>query len=131
MKLRPHHLLCLPNFIGEGYDDAFTANMAEQKRRFAETARFTLADGADDVCAACPNARGWFCAFQNKVRRYDRAVCGILGVVPNCRYDASALEKRVREEIFEKHRLREICGDCEWYPLCASLSGEGKEGQDS
>ena len=128
MKLRPHHLLCLPNFIGEGYDDAFTANMAEQKRRFAETARFTLTGGADDVCAACPNARGWFCAFQNKARRYDRAVCRLLGLVPSCRYDAAELEKRVREEIFEAGRLGEICGDCEWFPLCGALIGGREEG---
>jgi hypothetical protein len=127
MKLRPHHLLCLLNFVGEGYDDAFCANMAEQKRRFAEAGRFTLFDGGDDVCAACPNERGWFCAFQDKVRRYDLAVCRALSLVPNCRYDAAAVEKRVREEIFEAHRLGEICGDCEWYPLCARLIGEKKE----
>ena len=47
------------------------------------------------------------------------------------RYDAAALEERVRREIFEAHRLREICGDCEWYPLCASLTGEKKEGSDA
>ena len=131
MKLRAHHLLCLPNFIGEGYSDAFTVNMAARKRQLAAEGGFTLAEGADDVCAACPNGRGWFCAFQDKVWRYDRAVCRILGIVPNCCYDASALEKRVREEIFEKHRLREICGDCEWYPLCARLTGEVKEGSDT
>ena len=122
MRLRPHHLLCLPNFVGEGYDGAFCANMAEQKRRLAETGRITLIDGADEVCAACPNERGWFCAFQDKVRRYDRAVCGILGLVPTLRYDAAELEKRVREEIFEAGRLEEICGDCEWFPLCSGLA---------
>ncbi|MBR5343731.1 MAG: DUF1284 domain-containing protein [Oscillospiraceae bacterium] len=122
MRLRPHHLLCLPNFVGEGYDGAFCANMAEQKRRLAETGRITLIDGADEVCAACPNGRDGLCAFQDKVRRYDQAVCGILGLVTPFRYEAAELEKRVREEIFEAGRLEEICGDCEWFPLCRGLA---------
>ena len=131
MKLRPHHLLCLPNFVGEGYDDAFTANMAAQKRRFAETGRFTLADGADEVCAACPHRRGNGCVSQEKVSRYDAAVRRLLGLEPGKSYSAAALEARLRAEIFEKHRLAEICGDCEWYPLCARLTGERKEGQNT
>lgn len=124
MRLRPHHLLCLPNFVGEGYDGAFCANMAEQKRRLAEEGFFTLCEGADEVCAACPNGRDGLCAFQEKVGRYDQAVCGILGLAPDSRYDAAELEKRVREEIFQKGRLGEICGDCEWFPLCSGLAGK-------
>ena len=131
MKLRAHHLLCLPNFIGEGYSDAFTVNMAARKRQLAAEGGFTLAAGADDICAACPNLRGEACETQDKVSRYDAAARRLLGLEPGKRYSAAALEKRVCEEIFEKHRLREICGDCEWYPLCASLTGERKEGQNT
>lgn len=128
MKLRPHHLLCLPNFVGEGYDDAFTANMAAQKRRFAETGRFTLADGADEVCAACPHRRGNGCVSQEKVSRYDAAVRAMLGLEPGQDCDAAVLRARVREEIFGAGRLGEICGDCEWFPLCGALIGGREEG---
>ena len=131
MKLRAHHLLCLPNFIGEGYSDAFTANMAAQKRRLAAEGGFTLTEGADDICAACPHRRGESCVSQDKVSRYDAAVRRLLGLEPGKSYRAAALEERVRSEIFKKHRLAEICGDCEWYPLCASLTGERKEGQNA
>jgi len=128
MKLRAHHLLCLPNFIGEGYSDAFTANMAAQKRRLAKEGTFMLSAGADELCAACPHRCGADCASQDKVSRYDAAVRRLLGLRPGEEYDAAALFERVRTEIFETHRLSEICGDCEWYPLCASLTGEEKEG---
>ncbi len=131
MKLRAHHLLCLPNFIGEGYSDAFTANMAAQKRRLAAEGGFTLAEGADDICAACPHRRDADCASQDKVLRYDAAVRRLLGLRPGESYGAAALQERVYAEIFEKHRLGEICGDCEWYPLCARLTGERKEGSDT
>ena len=128
MRLRAHHLLCLPNFIGEGYSDAFCVNMAAQKRRLAEEGRFVLASGGDEICAACPNRRGGGCVSGEKVARYDAAVSALLGLEPGRDYDAAALETRVRKEIFEKHRLGEVCGDCEWYPLCARLIGEEKEG---
>ncbi len=131
MKLRAHHLLCLPNFIGEGYSDTFTVNMAARKRQLAAEGGFTLAEGADELCAACPHRRGEACETQDKVSRYDAAVRRLLGLEPGKTYSAAALEERVRTEIFEKHRLAEICGDCEWYPLCARLCGEGKEGQGS
>ena len=126
MKLRAHHLLCLPNFIGEGYSDGFTANMAAQKRRLAAEGVFTLAESADDICAACPHRRGGDCASREKVRRYDAAVCALLGLTSGEEYDAAVLNERVRAELFEAHRLAEICGDCEWYSLCADLVGNGK-----
>ena len=131
MRLRAHHLLCLPNFIGEGYDDAFCANMAEQKRRLAEEGSIVLTEGADEICAACPHLRDGDCASRDKVSRYDAAVRRLLALAQGESYDAAALEERVRREIFEAHRLREICGDCEWYPLCARLTGEKKEGSDA
>ena len=131
MKLRAHHLLCLPNFIGEGYNSDFTANMAEQKRRLTREGAFLLTGGADDLCAACPNRQGEGCRTQEKVARYDAAVCRLLSLQPGGRYDFAALEKRVREDIFEKGRLGEICGDCAWYELCARLTGAGTEEKEA
>ena len=128
MKLRAHHLLCLPNFIGEGYSDTFCANMAAQKRRLAAEGAFTLVDGVDDICAACPHRGGEDCASLEKVRRFDAAVRALLGLTPGGKYEAAALGERVRAEILEAHRLHEVCGDCEWYSLCAGLIGEKKEG---
>ena len=127
MNLRAHHLLCLPLFIGEGYDDAFSANMARQKRRLAEAGRFVLTEGADEICAACPHRRGGDCETREKVARYDAVVCRLLGLRPGEAYDAAALEERVREEIFIKNKLGEICGDCQWHALCARLIREERE----
>ncbi|MCR5663292.1 MAG: DUF1284 domain-containing protein [Oscillospiraceae bacterium] len=121
MRLRAHHLLCLPHFIGRGYDGAFTANMARQKRRLAEEGSFTLCEGADELCAACPRRSGGGCADGEKPLRYDRLVCEALGLEPGRRYEAAAVEARVRSEILEPGRLAELCGDCEWAALCAAL----------
>ena len=127
MKLRAHHLLCLPNFIGEGYGDAFCANMAAQKKRLAEEGHFMLTEGADDICADCPHKRGGVCASEDKVSRYDGAVCRMLGLHAGKSCDTAETEKRVRAEIFDAGRLGEICGDCEWFSLCAGLTRERKD----
>ena len=124
MKLRPHHLLCLPNFIGEGYDDAFCANMAACKRKLAAEGVFELTAGADELCAACPHRRGEDCDAREKVARYDAAAVRLLGLEPGQRYDAAALFARVRAEIFTPGRLAEICPDCEWFHLCERLNRE-------
>ena len=127
MRLRAHHLLCLMNFIGEGYSDGFTRNMAACRRRLEAEDAFTLARGADDICAACPHRRGEGCVSQEKVLRYDAALEGLLGLARGERCSAAALQRRIRTEIFESGGLREICGDCEWYPLCAEICEKKEE----
>lgn len=129
MKLRAHHLLCLLNFVGEGYSDAFTANMAACRRELEAEDVFALCEGTDEICAACPHRRGARCDAEEKVLRYDAALSRLLGLRAGERYAASALRERIRTEVFAARRLREICGDCEWYGLCAGLIEEEKEGK--
>lgn len=127
MKLRAHHLLCLPNFIGEGYSNAFSANMAARKAQLKAEGAFTLVSGADEICAACPHRRGGDCESREKVARYDAALAGLLGLEAGRTYDAAALEERVRSEIFAAGRLGEICGDCEWFSLCEGLTSRSAD----
>ena len=121
MKLRAHHLLCLQNFVGEGYSDAFCANMAEQKRRAAGEDRFILEDGCDDICQACPERRGKLCRTQEKVARYDAAVAAHLGLRAGEALSWRAVSERVRSEIFRPGLLPAVCGDCQWQSLCQKI----------
>lgn len=121
MKLRAHHLLCLQTFVGEGYSDAFCANMAEQKRRAAEEDRFVLADSCDDICLACPERRGGLCRTQEKAARYDAAVAARLGLHAGEEVSWRALSERVRNEIFRPGLLPSVCGDCRWQSLCRKI----------
>lgn len=121
MKIRPHHLLCLPNFIGKGYDNAFAANMAQKKAQLEAEDIFTLAALCDDICAACPNRSGEWCETQEKVTRYDGAVTRALELTAGDTYSYAALQQRVAAEIFDQGRLQDICGDCEWFSLCEEI----------
>ena len=59
IHLRPHHLLCLQAFRGKGYSESFVKKMTEVHAMLRENPKLEirLAEGADDLCAACPNPR--------------------------------------------------------------------------
>lgn len=54
VALRPHHLICLQFFRGEGYSQEFVDNLARTFTRL-QTEPARIVAGADVVCAACPN----------------------------------------------------------------------------
>lgn len=95
LKLRPHHLNCIPRFNGRGYSDAFSRNMAEIKKRFESGEQYEIVFSADDICIACPNLKNGICISQEKVERYDRLT-----------------EKSGTSDISG------ICSDCAWYFIC-------------
>ena len=120
MKLRPHHLLCVQKYTGSGYDDAFAANMESLIRRLAacpDTA-VTLAEGRDDLCAACPHMAGSRCASEEKVNRLDRGVLEACGFSAGETHSWSALARTAREQVLEKDTFEKVCGCCEWFELC-------------
>ena len=120
MKLRPHHLLCVQKYTGSGYDDAFAANMESLIRQLAtcpDTA-VTLAEGRDDLCAACPHMAGGRCASEENVNRLDRGVLEACGFSAGETRSWSALARTAREQVLEKNTFEKVCGCCEWFELC-------------
>ncbi|MBE6719688.1 MAG: DUF1284 domain-containing protein [Ruminococcaceae bacterium] len=99
IKLRYHHMMCLPRFIGKGYSKDFCNNLAEIRERI-KTEPYTLVETADDVCAKCPNLIDGMCIDNEKVTRYDRAVKKAL-------------------QLGEQISPRNICSDCKWFAICS------------
>ena len=120
MKLRPHHLLCLQKYTGNGYDAPFAANMEKLIERLkADPGQpIRLAEGRDDVCAACPHMVGGQCAFEEKVNRMDRGVLETCGFAYGQADSWRALARSARKRVFQTDRFDQICGDCEWAKLC-------------
>lgn len=121
MKIRAHHLLCLPHFVGVGYDGAFTANMAAKKQQLEAENRFELTVGCDEICAACPLREGERCRTQEKVMRYDTNVRERLDLQTGAAYSYAEISARVRTELLAPETFRTLCGDCEWFSLCAKM----------
>lgn len=93
LKIRPHHLNCMPRFIGKGYSDDFCRNMQKIKTRIENGEPYVLVYETDDICAYCPNLISGVCKDNDKVLRYDRL--------------------SVNETDISK-----ICSDCQWYEIC-------------
>lgn len=132
-RLRIHHLLCIPLFVGEGYSDGFSRNMADIIRLLKENADQPLAAaaGPDMICRECPNLeKNGVCANgrsakKNSVHGKDKdMLCGVdkkdaelakhLGITPGCVYTFREMMDMAREKI-TKEIFEESCGNCRWY----------------
>lgn len=101
MKIRYHHLMCIPRFKGEGYSQAFCNNMQKIKNSIKD-GNYDLVDSCDDVCAFCPNNINGICKNDDKVRFYDF---------------------KVKEALSQgkKPVIQDICADCQWYYICSKI----------
>lgn len=101
MKIRYHHLMCIPRYQGSGYSESFCENLKNIKSRLKNN-DYTLVENCDDVCLVCPNNIDGKCVDDEKVGRYDKLV----------------------KEKLEKGEVplpKDICSDCRWYYICADI----------
>ena len=126
MKLRPHHILCICNYTGRGYNKSFEGNMSKLAAKLKDGGSFTAVSGADDVCAACPNNRGGVCEAEEKVRRYDKAAAELFGFTPGAVYAFEELSGKADELMSDEAAHAAVCGDCEWFGLCLDVINNRK-----
>lgn len=119
LRLRPHHLLCIPNFEGRGYSSKFICNLGEIKKRIeGNDIRIRIVDGQDDVCVKCPNVAP--CRLMKYPSLLDKRTSCVLGLDYGKVYDASQLFALVRRRI-SVELLHIICRDCAFYNQCKEL----------
>jgi uncharacterized protein len=119
VRLRHHHLVCMQNFVGKGYDEHFVANMRqviEDLRGPGAIAHLEI--GCDDICSCCPNRDGPLCRDEVSVIGKDRSVARFLGIPERTEVDASAVIDHVRERMQGLDDIRSLCGECDWADLC-------------
>ena len=137
LALRPHHGMCMAYFVGYGYSDSFSRNMArllEEELTPERTVR--LATAADAVCGACPRNAGGGCDKPELVAGYDRAVLELCGLAEGTALPFGVFTALVQERILSPGLRQSICGGCQWDHVCRrtesrwesiqSFSGEKK-----
>ena len=83
IRLRGHHLFCTTLFQGCGYDETFTVRMKETLAALEAGTFFTLCQGSDVLCGACPHRTGEGCALGTEdVLRRDEAALNAVGLTP-------------------------------------------------
>lgn len=111
-KLRPHHGLCINFFEGKGYSQEFTENMTSVIELLnSENPETELTTNHDIICCCCPCTD-----CHDKALSYDLKVMEICGVSENIRW--KDFRKKVHEKIISTGRLKEVCGNCQWFYIC-------------
>ncbi len=136
-RIRPHHLLCIQNYIGYGYSEEFTAHMDEICEELKGDPKIVIHKGCDDVCTACPhnsidhhNSNGTedpksaagtegACTSLDKVDRMDGMVLDICGLDYGDVISWNEVTALARERIFGVGRFDEICKECQWFETCS------------
>ena len=130
VRLRPHHLLCVLTYVGNGYSTAFTANFDAIARRLADGEAALVVTGPDDVCTPLLAETDAHCHRDSVGERDERAardVAELLGrpVAAGTRlvFD-TALVSRLRTA-FAAGTVRTACVGCEWQALCSGIAAGG------
>ena len=118
MRLRVHHLLCIPLYVGHGYGDAFCQNMERviEKLKEGRDELLTVVCEADMICEGCPNLTEYgVCRMGGtSVEEKDRRLAENLGIQPKRQYTCAQLfeiaRKKLNGQIFETS-----CRNCEWF----------------
>lgn len=120
IQLRPHHGLCIQQFVGKGYSEDFVRNMSALIKQLEENPEqeIRLCCQADDVCKYCPHRQDTGCTSGQKVERYDSACLALCGFQDGQKMKWKTFRAGVLEWIIHVGKLGEVCLDCEWLPLC-------------
>ncbi len=131
VRLRPHHLLCILTFVGEGYSAAFVANYRAIVARIGAGVPIVLVDGPDDVCAPLCGTEPGHCTNES-VTRSDaaarRALADVRELQPllhdGARYTLGAALIADLRARFARGEIRAACAGCEWSALCTSIAAD-------
>ena len=140
VRLRPHHLLCLQNFRGNGYSPAFIEKMTEVSgllglrsvsseastekqdsgpgKSLSDVCCILLTEGSDDLCLCCPNCIEGRCSSE-KPALFDELVLQASG------YEYGRLPAGWPQNAdfppMSPELLRTCCPGCQWFSLCMEI----------
>ncbi len=122
INLRPHHLLCILNFVGMGYSPHFVRIIKNVKRKLEEDLVYIrIVEGQDDLCASCPNARA--CESLRYIQLLDEKVIKAADLRYGAVYTAGELLAMI-ENTITPDLLTIICRECAFYVQCKKIYSE-------
>lgn len=128
LHLRPHHGICIANFVGRGYDRAFTINMKQTVMALnAWPHQEILLKSTEDVlCSKCPNCEEQ-CVTARKVSGLDKAVLNACRIEDGCVMTWQEFRDRVDKSILKAGKFEKICHSCKWFEFCRGVLAGRKE----
>lgn len=105
--LRPHHILCIQQFKGYGYNEEFIKNMFNILHKIKKEQVF-IKTNFDDICKKCPNLLNNVCILDSEIMLLDNRVLSILNLDLNKPLDLNKI-------FITKEDFINICSPCSWY----------------
>ena len=129
IELRPHHLLCILNYIGKGYSESFTQNYDHITQRINQGEHaIKIVRGPDAICAPLKDdPDNYHCENESVQRRDDTTLQDLTRLLGHSidYGDSLTLDQNFIEnarQAFKNHTIRTACQGCEWFELCESIS---------
>jgi hypothetical protein len=127
IKIRAHHLLCIPRFYGGGYDRAFGKNMRSICMKIRRNPRVRIravAGEPDDLCARCPHRHERGCVQSEEIGRWvvsqDEKVANYLGLKPGSVHAAKDVLNLSMDKVNGK-TIRSVCKGCIFLDNCVRV----------
>ncbi|MEG9884023.1 MAG: DUF1284 domain-containing protein [Hyphomicrobiales bacterium] len=127
VALRPHHLLCLLTYSGEGYNSAFVANFDSIAERIGQGEDIHVVCGPDDICAVLLDEPDCHC-LEERARERDRLAAVDIEAASGQAVDtggAFVLDVAALGSLrraFSRGAIRKACRGCEWEGLCTRIA---------
>lgn len=121
--MRPHHLLCLPGYVGFGYskEHANSWDMISHLVASNSKIKIKVVEGRDTLCFKCPsNEESNTNCNEAFIKNLDEKVKNLLNIENNQFYIYSELAEKLKK-ILNPQKHEELCGDCGWrtkFGLC-------------
>ncbi len=127
IKLRTHHLLCLPRFYSGGYNKLFANNMKKicmQIRKNPETKIKVIIAKPDNLCDKCPHLHHKKCVQFPEMEKWvvaeDKKIAKYLKIKKNSIHKAKDIFNLSMENINPK-TIKAICHKCPWLDNCLKV----------
>ena len=118
LKIRAHHLLCIPRYYSGGYNKTFAARHKKvcSDIRKNPSQKIMIIRKVDDLCAKCPNRKGSICIQKpdsnEHVMHLDAKVLNRLRIKENSVHTAKDIFNLSMNKI---PSVKGVCSKCDTY----------------
>ena len=127
IKIRAHHLLCIPRFYHGGYNEMFAKNMKNvvQNIRKNPNQRIKIVIGKNDnLCDSCPYWVKDWCVQSEQIGRWvvnqDKKIAKYLKLKSNSAHKARDIFNYSMKNI-NSDNLKDICSGCIFLDNCIKV----------
>jgi uncharacterized protein len=127
IKIRAHHLSCIPRFYQGGYNKQFAKNMKKiclKIREDPDTKIKILVGKLDDLCEKCPYKTKTTCIQSKEIGKWvvsqDKKVAKHLKLKPNSIHKAKDVFNLAIKKINRKN-IKSTCKNCIFLDNCIKI----------